>query len=113
MKKNTFDHADNPYNRPFSACTALGEDESQSRPPCGRHVCIPPYFSGHNMHEPPLPLGLKLITDSMQINVIAELTRLTQENIRQLLILSPPPAILEAYSVSPETFRTAMDKQIM
>lgn len=62
-------------------------------------------------HEQGVPLGLMLLNDYIRINVISELTGLTQENVRQLLISSPPPAILDAYGVSLEAFKTAMDKQ--
>jgi hypothetical protein len=64
-----------------------------------------------NAQQPPMiSPGLKLLIDSIQINVISGLTGLTQENVRQLLISSPPPAILDAYSVSNEAFRQEMDK---
>lgn len=62
-------------------------------------------------HEPPVPLGIKILNDYIQINVISELTGLTQENVKQLLISSPPPAILDAYGISLEAFKAAMDKQ--
>jgi len=62
-------------------------------------------------HEPPVPLSMKLLNDCIRINVISELTGLTQENVKQLLIGSPPHAVLDAYGVSMEAFRTAMDKQ--
>jgi hypothetical protein len=46
-----------------------------------------------------------------QVNVLSELTGLTQENVRQLLISSGPPAILDAYNIPFDTFISAMDKQ--
>ncbi|MEN6474549.1 MAG: hypothetical protein ABFD81_11095 [Syntrophaceae bacterium] len=48
-----------------------------------------------------------------EIDVLSELTGLTQENVKQLLIASPPPAILEAYGIPFESFRSAMDKQAL
>jgi hypothetical protein len=62
-------------------------------------------------HEPPLPPGMRLLLMYQQINVLSELTGLTQENVRQLLISSGPPAILEAYGVPLDAFMTAIDKQ--
>ena len=62
-------------------------------------------------HEPPMPAGMRFLLMYQQINVISELTGLTQENVRQLLISSNPPAILEAYGVPLDAFMTAMDKQ--
>jgi hypothetical protein len=62
------------------------------------------------MH-PPLNPGIRLIYDCMQINVLAELTGLPQENIKQLLISSPPQAIIDAYGILPEAFVSAMNKQ--
>jgi len=79
----------------------------------------PPQMSAANMAPPsncgkmipPVNPGIKLISDYMQMNVLAELTGLSQENVRQLLISSPPQAILEAYGVSPEAFGSEMDKE--
>jgi hypothetical protein len=66
------------------------------------------------VHELPqesrLPYGLKLLVDTIEVNVLAELTGLPLENIRQLLICAPPARILDAYDVSPEAFASAMDK---
>jgi hypothetical protein len=64
-------------------------------------------------HEPPLPAGMRLLLMYQQTGVISDLTGLTQENVRQLLISSPPHAILEAYGVQPDAFITAMDKQVV
>jgi hypothetical protein len=61
--------------------------------------------------EPPMPYGMLLLVKCLETNVLGELTGLTQENVRQLLISSPPPAILDAYGVPVETFIAAMDKQ--
>lgn len=69
----------------------------------------PPPFSGKI--QPPVNQSIKLIYDNMQINVLSELTGLSQENIKQLLISSPPQAIIDAYGVLPEAFGSAMDKQ--
>jgi hypothetical protein len=54
---------------------------------------------------------MRLLLMYQQINVLSELTGLTQENVRQLLISSGPPAILEAYGVPLDAFMTAIDKQ--
>ena len=62
-------------------------------------------------HESFLPCGLVFLARCQEINVIAELTGLTQENVKQLLISSPPHAILDAYGVSFENYAQAMDKQ--
>jgi hypothetical protein len=62
-------------------------------------------------HEPPMPGSMRLLLMCQQINVISELTGLTHENVRQLLISSGPPAILDAYGVPLDDFITAMDKQ--
>jgi hypothetical protein len=83
-------------------------------PPAG-----PPQMSAANMAPPsnsgkmisPVNPGIKLISDYMQMNVLADLTGLSQENIKQLLISSPPQAILDAYGVLPEAFGSAMDKE--
>jgi hypothetical protein len=69
---------------------------------------LPPHCGPH---EPPMPPGMRLLIMYQQINVISELTGLTQENVRQLLISSGPPVILEAYGVPLDAFITAMDKQ--
>lgn len=61
--------------------------------------------------HPPLPPGLMLLMRCQEINVISGLTGLTQENVRQLLISSPAPSILEAYGITPDAFFDAMDKQ--
>jgi hypothetical protein len=75
----------------------------------GSSLAPPPPHCGP--HEPPMPPGMSLLLLYQQINVISELTGLTQENVRQLLISSGPPAILDAYGVTFDTFITAMDKQ--
>jgi hypothetical protein len=84
--------------------------EPQAGPPTAQGPCMTAPFP-HGPHEPPLLPGMKLILNYLQINVLAELTGLTQENVRQLLISSPPPAILDAYDVPIEAFISAMDKQ--
>jgi len=75
-----------------------------------RGMCMnmPPAMNA--LHTPMVPPGVKLLTDCIQINVISSLTGLTQENVRQLLISSPPQAILDAYSIPNEAFRQEMDK---
>ncbi len=90
-----------------SAAFGLDPPAGQPQMP-GAFMAPPPH--GSRM-EPPVNRGLKLICDNMQINVLAELTGLSQENIRQLLISSPPQAIIDAYGVSPEVFCSSMDKQ--
>jgi hypothetical protein len=75
----------------------------------GSSMVPPPPHCGP--HEFPMPGGMRLLLTCQQINVLSELTGLTQENVRQLLISSPPPAILEAYGVPFDDFITAMDKQ--
>jgi hypothetical protein len=75
----------------------------------GSSMAPPPPHCGP--HEPPMPGGMRLLLMCQQINVISELTGLTQENVRQLLISSGPPAILEAYGVPFDSFINAMDKQ--
>jgi hypothetical protein len=84
--------------------------ELQSGPPQESGSSIaPPHHRGSQ--EPSMPYGMKLLLNTQEINVLAELTGLTQENVRQLLISSGPPAIMEAYGVPPDAFMTAMDKQ--
>jgi hypothetical protein len=63
-------------------------------------------------HNPAVPQGIDLLMRCVEVNVIADLTGLTQENVRQLLIGSPPPAILDAYNVPMDTYIAAMDKQV-
>jgi hypothetical protein len=70
----------------------------------------PPQF-GPGQHDLPLPYGVKLLLDYQQINILAELTGLPQENIRQMTVCAPVPVILEKYGVDPEAFRSAMDRQ--
>jgi hypothetical protein len=65
----------------------------------------------HGPHEQPVPAGMKLILNYMEINVLAELTGLSQENIRMMLVCAPVPAILDQYGVDPKTFHASMDKQ--
>ncbi len=75
----------------------------------GPSIALPPPHCGP--HEPPMPPGMRLLLMYQQIDVLSELTGLTQENVRQLLISSGPPAILEAYGVPLDALITAMDKQ--
>ena len=58
-----------------------------------------------------MPVAIMLLLRYQEIDVLSELTGLTQENVKQLLIASGPPAVLEAYGISFEAFRSAMDKQ--
>jgi len=74
----------------------------------GSPMMHPPQHCGP--HEPPMPPGMRLLLMYQQINVLSELTGLTQENVRQLLISSGPPAILDAYGVPLDVFIAAMDK---
>jgi hypothetical protein len=67
-------------------------------PPCGQH-------------ELPMTGGMRFLLMCQEINVLSELTGLTQENVRQLLISSAPPAILDAYGIPIDAFISAMDKQ--
>jgi hypothetical protein len=75
----------------------------------GLSMAPPPPHCGP--HEPPIPEGMRLLLMCQQINVLSELTGLTQENVRQLLISSSPSAILEAYGIPIDTFIAEMDKQ--
>ena len=68
-------------------------------------------FPHQGPHESPLSCGLVFLARCQETNVIAELTGLSQENVKQLLISSPPAAILDAYGVPFESFAQAMDKQ--
>ena len=61
----------------------------------------------------PMPVGIMLLLRCLEIDVLSELTGLTQENVKQLLIASPPPAILEAYGIPFETYTSAVDKQAL
>jgi len=61
----------------------------------------------------PMPVSIMLLLRYQEIDVLSELTGLTQENVKQLLIASPPPAILEAYGIPFETYASAMDKQTL
>ncbi|MGD0820208.1 MAG: hypothetical protein ABSA71_05635 [Desulfomonilia bacterium] len=85
---------------------ALGQP--QGPPPEGSSMSP---FPHQGPHESFLPCGLVFLARCQEINVIAELTGLTQENVKQLLISSPPAAILDAYGVPFETYVQAMDKQ--
>jgi hypothetical protein len=89
--------------------TAFGFDQPAGAPPMSAVNMAFPHADGKMV--PPVNPGVKLISDYMQMNVLAGLTGLSQENIKQLLISSPPQAILEAYGVSPEEFGSAMDKE--
>ena len=62
-------------------------------------------------HDPPMLSGMKLLLKCQETNVLAKLTGLSRENIRQLLISSPPPAILDAYGIPFDAFTTAMDTE--
>ena len=75
----------------------------------GLSMAPPPPHCGP--HEPPMPGGMSLLLMYQQINVLSDLTGLTQENVRQLLISTPPPAILDAYGIPFDAFITTMDKQ--
>jgi len=61
--------------------------------------------------EGPLPIAIVMLVRCQEIDVLSELTGLATENVRQLLISSPSPAILESYGVPFDAFRSAMDKQ--
>jgi len=54
-----------------------------------------------------------LLLRYQEINVLSELTGVPKETVMQLLISSGPPAILEAYGIPFESFRSAMDKQTL
>ena len=88
---------------------AFGFDPPAGPPQISAANMAPP--SNNGKMAPPINPGIKLISDYMQLNVLAELTGLSQENVKQLLIGSPPQAILEAYGISPEAFGSAMDKE--
>lgn len=89
--------------------TAFGLEQPGGAPQMSGSFMNPPLRDG--MMAPSANPGIKLLNDSMQINVLAELTGLSQENVRQLLISSPPQAILDSYGVAPEAFGAAMEKQ--
>jgi hypothetical protein len=89
---------------------AFGFDPPTGPPQMSAANIAPPLNNGKMI--PPANPGIKLIYDYIQMNVLAELTGLTQENVKQLLISSPPQAILEAYAVSPDAFGSEMDKEI-
>jgi hypothetical protein len=88
---------------------AFGFEPPAVQPQMPGAFMAPP--SNNGKMAPPFNPGIKLISDYMQMNVLAELTGLSQENIKQLLISSPPKAILDAYAISPDAFESAMDKQ--
>jgi hypothetical protein len=78
-------------------------------PPPGQGSCM----AAPSMHQPPPPApGMIILMNYIQINVLAELTGLTQENIRMMLVCAPVPAILDQYGIDPKAFSEAMDKQI-
>jgi hypothetical protein len=89
--------------------TAFGFDPPAGPSPVSSANMAPPL--NNIKMVPPVNPGVKLISDYMQMNVLAELTGLSQENVKQLLISSPPQAILDAYGVLPEEFGLAMDKE--
>lgn len=77
-------------------------------PPPGQGSCLaaPP------VHQPPHPApGMMLLMNYIQINVLAELTGLSRENVRMMLVCAPVPAILDQYGIDPKEFHAAMDKQ--
>lgn len=82
-------------------------------PPCGARPEGPqgpsPYAQPHR--GAPLPPAFHLLAKWVEINTVAELTGLPQENVRQLLISAPAMAVLEEYGVDPERYQDAMDKQ--
>lgn len=82
-------------------------------PPCGPQPGTPegPAISPGPHANAPLPQALHLLGKYLEINTLAELTGLPQENVRQLLISAPAPAIMAEYGVDPARFREAMDKQ--
>ena len=82
-------------------------------PPADRGHAPSGRWGGRYAPEGPMPTAIMMLVRYQEIDVISELTGLTKENVRQLLISSPPPAILEAYGVPFETFRSAMDKRAL
>lgn len=82
-------------------------------PPCGARPEGP---QGPSVFAPPhrggaLPPAFHLLTKWVEINTVAELTGLPQENVRQLLISAPAMAVLDEYGVDPVRYQEAMDKQ--
>ncbi|HEY9162038.1 MAG TPA: hypothetical protein VIS94_13255 [Desulfomonilia bacterium] len=92
----------------FLSAAAFGFDQPGGPPRMSDSFMAPPSHVGIPSSVNP---GIKLLNEAIQTNVLAELTGLSQENIRQMLISSPPQAILNSYGVAPEAFGTAMDKQ--
>lgn len=93
----------------FLSLTAVGFEQPGGPPQMSGSFMAPPSHEG--MMPSSVSPGIKLLNESIQINVLAELTGLSQENIRQMLISSSPQAILNSYGVAPEAFGAAMDKQ--
>lgn len=87
----------------------------ESPAPSGPTSAVPMICQGGGRHAPegPMPVAIMMLIRCQEIDVLSELTGLTQENVKQLLIASPPPAILEAYGIPFESFRSAMDKQAL
>jgi len=92
----------------FLSAAAFGFDQPGGPSRMSDSFMAPPPHVGIPSSVNP---GIKLLNEAIQTNVLAELTGLSQENIRQMLISSPPQAILNSYGVAPEAFGTAMDKQ--
>lgn len=77
----------------------------QSGGPQGPALSPPPQMGA------PQPPVLHHLMKCIEINTVAELTGLPQENVRQLLISAPAAAVLGEYGVDPDHYRDAMDKQ--
>jgi hypothetical protein len=92
----------------FLSETAWAIDLPEGPPP-DQGSCM----AAPSMHQPPPPApGLMLLMNHIHVNVLAQLTGLTQENVRMMLVCAPPQAILDQYDVDPKDFFAAMDKQI-
>jgi len=88
--------------------TASAMDQPAGPPPV-QGACL----NAGPMHQPPAPaLGMMLLMNYIQVNVLSELTGLTQENVRMMLTCAPVLAILDQYGVDPRDFSAAMDKQV-
>ena len=61
----------------------------------------------------PLPLGMKLLLDAQERNVLSKATGKSLETLEQQLACKPLPIFLEENGISTDAFRKAMDEQSM
>jgi len=78
--------------------------------------------SSGSVHEPsmldhrpsmptPTPLGVKLLLQAQELNILSQLTGKPVDIIKEQTRCKPMPEFLEENGITPELFRTVMDEQ--